>query len=339
MKHKRSMEYCWKNEENFATLYELTLHVCGIPKFPDGTFTRGGDGWWELAEAWENLLEDGAAGVFFEAAHHIMWGIHCNQCNPEYMAIVRIIEEELLKDGDAFAAWDQHIACDTAIVIVGSDNQPCVENDDSYCYSLNHYQYLRAKMLWKIRFSKKKYKSENSEIRNLISTYEETIGKILPAAGSWDEAFWYDENHIYDALVSLYGVDYRNDFLEYDRVLLMIMETLVDGDTYGVDEAWFAGNINRLPMSLAKVIWPTNTKEKIVQMFLLAAEAANCCSEDISLYEARKTQEFHSIGFFEYRALYESWLYKTVEQWEKQKEPLPEAQEVKRSLFTVAMRQ
>ena len=326
------------NNTNFATLCQLTLSVCGRPEFPAGTFSNKKNKWLALATAWEALLEDGSTGIFLDAVHRIMWGIPFKKSKPEHEGIVSIVKEELLSDGEAFNAWDSYVACDTAIEAVSSEMDPWAGIVEDCRYSIEHYNYLCDKMLWKIRYSKPKYIAEYAHYGEAILDYEEAIKKIVPAATSWNADYWYNENHIYDELVRLYGVDYRDDFVEYGRILLMLMNTEMDEFIHDIKEVWYASNIKRLPMSLARTIWPENTEDKILQMFALAVQATRTMPDDKKTLARRKDQEFHPVGVFEYNALHESWLYDLVNEWVEQPRLSDiERMELKRMLYDVAI--
>jgi hypothetical protein len=328
-----------KSNATFTELCQHTLSVCGMDSFPNGTFLEDGNCWLELAVAWEKLLEDGSAGIFLDAVHRIMWGMPYGHSKPEYNEIVRIVKNELLRDDEAFAAWDEYIGCDTAITAIGNDMDPWVADDVDYRYSIEHYHYLWDRMLWKIRYSKKKYAKDASTYREACFAYEAAIKKIVPAANVWDEEYWCNENHIMDEVVKLYGVDYRGDYLEYGRILLILMAS-GENDLAGmVKEAWYASNITKMPISLAKAIWPVDTKDKILQLFFIAAEATEVMVAAGNPLEHKKEQSLHPVGVFEYNSLFNSWLYTLVDSWIAEEDNSDESVlEMKKKLFTIAIR-
>jgi len=191
-------------------------------------------------------------------------------------------------------------------------------------------------MLWKIRYSKEKYADDTSGYREACLAYEAAVKTIVPAAISWNEDYWCDENHILDKIIQIYGVDYRYDDLEYGRLLLLLMG--FEEDEYGINEAWFATNITRLPMSLAKVIWPVNTEDKIMELFFIAAEAAEAIAGEIELIALAKKRELHPVGVFEYCTIYSSWLYPLVGEWIEGMDSNDEdVRDMKKKLFTITM--
>lgn len=302
-------------DPNFRELCQLTLSACNRETFPEGTFSAAGNPWLELAVAWETLLTDGSAGIFNDAVHRIMWGIPPAMSKPEYEGIVQIVVDELLKDGTAFNVWDSYDPCDIAIRMVGGEMRPWVANDEDYSWSIEHYQYAEAKMLWKIRYSKGKFGVDELDYKEAYLDYENAIKKIIPIAASWSDGYWLKEDHIHAELINLYGIDYRDDYVEYGRVLLLLMNNEPNAEKYAFDEAWFASTIKRMPMALARVIWPGNTEEKVMQIFLVASECADALSASGVDFTAKKAREIHPVGVFEYSALRESWIYKLMAEW------------------------
>lgn len=337
--NNRCISFNIEDDTNFMLLCQRTLAVCGLTTFPEKTFSDTGDRWLELAIAWEKLLEVGSAGIFHDAIHRIMWGVPPEKSKPKHDGIVQIVVNELLRDGPAFRAWDSYNPFDDTIELVGAEMRPWVANDEDYSWSIEHYQYAEDKMLWKIRYSKEKYKEQYSDYRDAYLMYEDAIKKIVPAAASWPDDYWFKECHIHDELIKLYGIDYRDDYVEYGRVLLLLMNNETNAEKHALNEVWFASNIKRMPMALAEVIWPGNTEEKIMQIFLLASELTIALSEAGLDFQKRKEQEIHPVGVFEYSTLRESWVYQLMAEWFQDEDSTNElVHDVKERLFTIGMR-
>ena len=328
-----------ENNANFDALCQFTLHVCNQESFPNGTFSTNGNPWLELVIAWETLLTEGSAGIFNDAVHRIMWGIPPQKSIQKYDGIIQIVADELLRDGAAFAAWDSYAPFDISIELVSSEMRPWVANDEDYSWSIEHYQYAEAKVLWKVRYSKEKYKEKSSEFQNAYLAYENAIRRIVPAASTWTDTYWLKEDHIHNELISLYGVDYRDDYIEYGRLLQLLMNDEASPEMYALNETWFASTIKRMPMALAEVIWPENTEEKIMQMFLLSSDLTAALAESGLDYQKAKEKLIHPVGVFEYSALRESWIYQLMADWFQDEDSTNElVHDVKNRLFTIGLR-
>lgn len=325
-------------DSNFKELCQLTLSACNREMFPHGTFSAEGDPWLELAIAWEQLLTNGSVGIFEDAVHRIMWGIPPAMSKPEYDGIVQIVVYELLRDGVAFNAWDSYEHFDTVIQMLYGEMRPWIADAEEYGFSIEHAHYAEEKMLWKIRYSKAKYEGKGPDYRGAYLSYENAVKKIIPVAASWPEDYWLKEDHIHDALVDLYGVDYRDDFVEYGRILLLLMNSEEVPAKYAFREAWFASNIRRMPMALAKSIWPENTEVKIMQIFLTTAELADAAAASGVDFSERKEREFHPVGVFEYSTLRESWIYRLMIEWFQDEDSSDEiVHDIREKLFRIGL--
>lgn len=335
---KKNTKTIMTSADAFNELCSLTLNVCGKDGFPDGIFTPDGNRWMGLTSAWDILVEGGSAAIFVDAVHRIMWGIPSNQIKPEYDEIVKLVQAELLKDDEAFQAWDEYVGCDVAIMTVGDSSEPWTYTNYCMRYSIEHYHYLCDKMKYKIRYSKAKYRDQADSYKNECLKYENAIKLLIPAAKHWTVAYWYDENHIFDELVRLYGVDYREDYIEYGRLLIMLMYPEQDESRHLCVEAWCASNIKKLPEDLMKVIWPDDTASHVTLLFLTAANAAENYKKNRRVNERRKKTEIHPIGVFEYADIKNSWLYNTVMSWVCSEEDTDEIKDIKKALLNVAIR-
>lgn len=337
--NNRCVNFDIEDDTSFTLLCQHTSAACGLANFPEGMFSDTENRWLELAIAWEKLLDEGSSGIFLDAVHRIMWGIPPEKHKSKYEGIVQIVVDELLRDGIAFRAWDSYNPFDATIGLVGAEMRPWVANDEDYSWSIEHYQYAEAKMLWKIRYSKEKYQKDSADYQDAYLAYEAAIRKIIPDAASWPDEHWFKENHIHSELINLYGVNYRDDFIEYGRLLQLLMNDEESPEMYALNEAWFASTIKRMPMALAQVIWPENTEMKIMQIFLLSSE---CAGEQLKSgidFATKKDGAFHPVGVFEYSALRESWIYQLMAEWFQDEDSANElVHDVKKRLFTIGLR-
>ena len=327
------------NDNRFYELYQLTLDVCGLSELPEGSLTADGDQWVDLAIAWDDLLTVGSAGIFTEAVHQIMWGIPSHRAVAKYDPIVQFVVKELLDDGEAFNSWDQFPACDMAIGLVEAEMHPWVENSEEYSYSIEHYQYLSNKMMQKVRYSKRSYAGMERTCEQECKQYEEAIKKLVPAAASWTEADWCKEKNIHDEITMLYGVDYRDEYVDYGRILLLLMNDKADETAYIFDEAWLAANIEKMPLSLAQVIWPKDTETEIMRVFLAATQLTEAYVAMGSPGAYRKDKVIHPIGVFDYASLRKSWLYAQMYTWFADLEgDIDCLKDIKKKLFEITIK-
>ena len=110
-------------------------------------------------------------------------------------------------------------------------------------------------------------------------------------------------------------------------------------EKYAINEAWLASTIKRMPMALAEVIWPEDTEQKIMEIFLIASECAEVQLKSGVNFAAQKECCFHPVGVFEYCDLRESWVYRLMSEWFLDEDSTNElVHDVKKRLFAISMR-
>lgn len=324
-----------KNQDNFNIIWTLTLSALNAEAFPVEMFPTAKNKWILLIELWDDCLEGGAGGIFEEAAHRIMWGVPCAHRRSNHDDIIELVMREMLTDGEAYAAWDTCEIFEDSVGYMSGEMDADLEGETYYRFSVQHYEYLANKLLWKVRFSKGAYAEEGTRYEKQIQAYETAIKTIVPAATNWTADYWIDENHILDEILKLYGVDYRClDFEEYDRILLLIMNKCMSDTPDEITEAWYACNVQYLPYPLAEAIWPNFTQEHVLSIFLKAAEEADKQANDAESAALMRSHYIHPVGAFDYCSIFNSWIYPLIEKWNRDPEQFEPF--IKEKLFTIA---
>ena len=319
---------------SFEILCKLTLEVCELTEFPAETFTVGSNRWIELAKAWDKLLVGGSFGIFLDVVHRAMWGFPYCWGNPKYEEITRIVVYEMMREREAFLAWDTYSEFEDAIHVPADEGAPWLDKLPAYECSVHHYEYLATRMLYKLRFSKRKYRKERAACEEAWSEYHCCIGKIIPASRKWTEEQWMNEANVHNEIARLYGVDYRNDMESYCKLYSILTLNRADHLQRLFCESWYSSHVKELPYSLAKVIWPKDTETKITLMFMVATKAA----EDSRTTLGITWDDGNTVGLFTYKPLRESWLYKWMnEEYGNLKDNSVSLNDMKRMLFAVAM--
>ena len=319
---------------SFDTLCKLTLEVCELSEFPNGTFTSNGNRWVKLAKAWDELLAGGSFGIFLDVVHRVMWGFPYCWGNPRYEEIVRIVGYEMIREREAFKAWDTYSEFEDAIHVPANEGTPWLDDIPAYSCSVHHYEYLATRMLYKLRFSKRKYRKEREACEEAWGEYHRCIGKIIPASSEWTEEQWADEANVHNEIVRLYGVDYRKDMDSYYELYRMLTLNSSNRLQRLLSESWYSSHVKELPYSLAKVIWPEDTDKTITQMFIVAASGAERSRTSLGI----RWDDGSTEGLFTYKPLRESWVYRWVnEAYSNLKGDSEELNDMKRMLFNVAI--
>lgn len=318
---------------SFETLCALTLEVCELSEFPEGTFSDKGNRWIELKNAWNRLLEGEAFGVFLDVVHRAMWGFPYCWGNPKHEEIVRIVAYEMVRERDAFEVWDTCDEYEAAIYVPVDDTSPWLADLPEYNCSEHHYEYLTTRMLYRLRFSKRKYRKERKACEDAWGEYIRCIGKIVPASKNWNEVQWANENNIHNEIQRLYGIDYREDMDSYHKLYSMLTLNGENRLQRLFLESWYASHVKELPIALARVIWPKNTESIISQMFMIASTGAEKTRTSLGIIADNGA----TVGVYTYQSLRESWLYKWMYEVYGGLKNDETVKTVKRMLFDVAM--
>lgn len=156
------------------------------------------------------------------------------------------------------------------------------------------------------------HKDDEEDLRH--ESYEAVVSTIIPAAATWTRAEWVNDSNIADALESLYGVYYADSeagHLDYN-LLIRMMYCLAGTEDCDEDFLWYVSHITELPASMAKVIWPSKTEQKISEIFMAVY---NKTLEYIASGEPlayKKNNCDDPVGHFELSALKNSWLFKQM---------------------------
>lgn len=239
-----------------------------------------GKRWLDIARVWDKVYNHNKHFVLTSVVHKIMRGVYpYEESDPKFVHLLELIEEELLRDGEAFRAWDKWRPFEN--LYDGTVNS-CVSFGTSgiEAHFIEHYGYLNARAQYLIRHSKKKsFKQYLMETE--YKAYEEMVKILIPAASSWTREQWGNDLVLASELKTLYGIDYGvNSQTErnYGRMICLFNERRTNNTP--ADIMWYATNITEMPWTIVKLLWPENTEFEIANLliktynFLLTYEAA-----------------------------------------------------------------
>ena len=132
------------------------------------------------------------------------------------------------------------------------------------------------------------------------------IMKLIPESRCWSFEEWADENRIVDSLKLTMGIDFRNNWQQFDDVMRLLVWS---ENPSGYDRGMLS--IRDVPFSVVKVIWPDNTEARVEELFMTA-----CLDMRRHLqYEFTYANCVADNAYYLERQFIESWLYKQIKAW------------------------
>lgn len=271
--------------------------------------------WAALADTWANRPDLEEHSVIHDAIHKIMWGFAPKKgYSTSYLQYIDAVAEVMETCDEAVEAWRARLDFVNERDYIAATMDPEVDGDKDYRFTIIHYHYLRDRMLCKLEFERKFCGELDENCAKFWRNYEAAIIHLIPSAASWSREQWGDENNIHDALRATYGVDYRENIFEFDRVMFLKMYSNSEDD---IDDeiSWYAMNITRLPYSLAEALWPGNTKEMVRKLFVNAVKYTLDYESKGKPNFKNKDEYIHATGIFDRADLLNSWIYKQCFVW------------------------
>jgi len=306
MKKLTANEYLsLSNDERFAAAVDATIATMGEDTFNE-YYHDTKNRWRDLAAVWNGVLE--------YALHYIYWGVYPHNCkDPDLLYLCSLVEAELLDDGEAYEAWRNWSVFE--LQLEGMADETCSYGTGIETHFIEHHNYLRARLLCKVKYSKT-CPFGYDEYALEYKSYEKILAQLAPETVNWTREQWGEDLNVASVLRRVHGVDYNNSAAsedEYDRVIMMCRELERFG--YNDKVLWCAANIEQFPLSMARALWPVELESTVTKLFLDAYRATVRYEESGQLCLDEKNKYYHPVGHFEREALKASWLYQNVSKW------------------------
>lgn len=290
--------------------------IYGVKMSKINTLMGDPDGWSKLADLWEEHSKGLNESPFHKAVSYIKYAYDLKSCSPLDKALSIAVCRELCSDGPAGYAWRNHPLFKRAL----DEAEP----EDDHVYHLRlfsgsagrvsyqHCHYLEQRMMQRYCAAQGVNNSTYDSASSFIAGYEEFISNLCPAASCWESDHWIDLDHILDALQSTCECNYRITHREYD---ILISAFRMGTSTYSItrdrehDYLRCIFNLEHFSMRWAQAMWPIDTENSILKMYLLAKNFVDndCAFEDI-------TRPCHIYDVDDHIFTH-SWIYSVVQKW------------------------
>lgn len=244
-----------------------------------------GKRWLDIARVWHKGYGHGKHFVLTSVVHHIMWGVYPYEPFIEtFKHLLELVEEELLRDGEAFRAWNDWRAFKNLL-------DHTLYSFKSFGHSglsthfIEHGLYLNVRARYQIVYNKTK-PSDPKEKEEDYTAYEEIVKLLVPAANGWTREQWGDDRVVAEEFKKVYGIDYITDYegqQNYNQMICLIKEQRKQGMT--VDVLRRAMTITEVPWAIVKLIWPENAEAEMATILIKAYEMLKASEEPFAPLE------------------------------------------------------
>lgn len=296
-------------DDRYEAIRQATIGCIGKKDFNKNHHDTG-NRWLDIAKVWDKIITCKEHFVLTSAIHKIMWGVHPCESGAAFGQLLALVEEELLRDGEAYQAWASWDVFKRVLADV-MESSVSFWDCEVDVHFITHYHYLRNRALREIVYAKDSC-SEPDMYADHCPEYEAVVALLVPASKQWSRQQWGNDCVLAEALENLYGMDFLETWesqRDYDRMVNLIRAW--DRQTL-TDVYWYATNIENLPDGIIQRIWPENT-ENILADILIKAYAALVDYEQAGTpFAYRKDEWIDPLYHFECSAFKHSWIYKYV---------------------------
>lgn len=285
---------------------------CADQKYFDKYYRDTGKRWLDIARVWDKLFTCKKHFVLTSVVHNIMWGVYPYEPgDPKFRYLLELVEEELLRDGEASQAWNKWRTFKSVLAYV-TDSTVSFGNSGLSAHFIEHYHYLRDRTMTEIKYSKDTCSELDLGI-DACAAYEDTVELLVPAAKNWTREQWGDDRVLANEVETLYSVDFTESWQrqrEFGRLINLIRawrECGVAADVY-----WHATNITCLPEDIIQLIWPENTADILADILIGSYNLLVDYEKAGEPFADRKDSWIDPLYHFERAALKASWLFKYV---------------------------
>ena len=306
------MNNLYKTEDTrYEDIRKATIDCAG-QKYFDKYYRDTGKRWLDLARVWDKVFTCKKHFVLASVVHKIMWGVFPYESSDQkFRHLLKLVEEELLRDGEASHAWNKWRTFKNVLAGV-TDSSVSLGSSGLNTHFIMHYRYLRDHALKEIRCSEGD-PFEMAKCHADCAAYEDAVSLLVPDSKNWTRQQWGDDFVLAGEIERLYGVDFSETWeseAQFDRVINLIQAWRKCGAT--ADVYWYATNITSLPEDIIQCIWPENTAGVLADILIDAYNLLVDYEKAGEPFADRKSSWIDPLYHFERVAFKASWLFKYV---------------------------
>ena len=324
-----------------AEIFNLTLRLCKIDAKGKRRSKTAYRYWERVVQLWKNNVDIIGYNVLYAALYGIYWGIYPLDMpnDTDFLRLVELVKFEILKvNEDTRMLKERQFfgSTLTAVMKSGSPHAKSRKNwkskvyrqflDDHIRYRLNGGEYVVEHLdLLSTPHSEFEELKRNANTRRRYEKIKENIARVLPEAESWSDEMFLNDTYLLERLKASHGTDYSRKWYDFDCLIASIKHI----DRRDFDQ-YMILNMEKVPMELARIIWPNETEACIERLFNDVFSSQIDCMYMLGVDRPYGRYEDNVT------LLKQSWLYCQIEQWRENK-AYAISEETRRLLFKFAL--
>lgn len=310
------------DSDRVREIFDLTLELAGIAP---GTAKRSKSEavfWDTILKLWKEKENVVGCNIMYASLYRLHWGCWLKniESNMKARRLCEVVVKELQERKDILELIDRKRGFMTPWNAVMKSRTPFAVSGKRW-KSEYYADFLKNRLdssLYAVeRFAEKldlvntkTYQFEEMKNHAMAKyRYERfmrLITKLIPESRCWSFEEWADENRIIDSLKLTMGIDFRNNWQQFDDVMRLLVWS---ENPSGYDRGMLS--IRDVPFSVVKAIWPDNTEARVEELFMTA-----CLDMRRHLqYEFTYANCVADNAYYLERQFIESWLYKQIKAW------------------------
>lgn len=302
----------------FNKMHKLTIALFSLSP-TEALCSKGARKRWEdLANIWKCYAEEACEYSIFDLAlHKIYWGVYPEPMKEDYIALVRLVEDELLSDGPAFNVWRTHPSYRFAFSYM-KDQEKALVNRGPRPHSYMFWNYQNSRFWFNVVYKRRKpglidpataslhdmkAAKRHESIYAACEGFEKAINCLIPDSKNWTDEQWLNDLNIRRDLRKLYNIKYADYDRDFEILIAALMNKLHYNAPIHLAQLLDLGSI---PTGMVQRIWPVQTDTELKKLFLQAASRAKNAETRI------RNGTSHRYGLYSYNKLKRSWLFKYV---------------------------
>lgn len=271
-----------RSQQKFAEIYKKTLVAYGLTAKQAPCSNGFQRCWNDLLQIWESRTNSMKYDLIYLALYHITWHTYpVAGLSAAQRDLLASVEQALIDEGYAYEVLSESYIFERAIDHVG--RSACVNSPSCQCRSAWFGKYIYARTCCKVLLKNRRCFFDMSKLgwtgigmfgtaysaKNIMQVFEATIMSLVPSAVNWSCQEWTNEQYIMQEIRKIHGVDYTQDYAEFDA-LLDVFDRLFNG--YNYDRRLLL--LKHFPPSMAACLWPADTAEEVERFFIRICDKA-----------------------------------------------------------------